>query len=150
MRIAIMFGLEVRELMAGEKTLLAPPSTTVAEAAQHMRDKNVGALMVVEGEQLVGIFTERDVAFRVVAEHRDPDSTQLSDVMTVNPMTVDPRDSFGYAMLLMFEHGFRHVPVVVNGKPVGIVSARHALDPDLEEFAAEANRRKAFKPRQAA
>ena len=65
--------------------------------------------------------------------------------MTPDPTTVAPDETFGYALLLMHESGFRHVPVVENGRPVGVVSARHALDPDLEEFTAEAERRKAIR-----
>jgi len=63
-------------------------------------------------------------------------------VMTSNPQTVDPNKTFGYALLMMHENGFRHVPVVENDKLIGIVSSRNALDPDLEEFVAEAQRRK--------
>jgi CBS domain-containing protein len=62
--------------------------------------------------------------------------------MTTEPQTVDPNKSFGYALLVMHEYGFRHLPVVENGKLIGIVSARNALDPDLEEFVAESQRRK--------
>jgi signal-transduction protein with cAMP-binding, CBS, and nucleotidyltransferase domain len=65
--------------------------------------------------------------------------------MTKSPVFVDPGETFGYALLLMHENGFRHVPVVVNGEPIGIVSARSALDPDLEEFESEARRRKAIR-----
>lgn len=107
-----------------------------------MAKKKVSAIMVVEDDRLVGIFTERDAVFRVIARKRDPHSTRLADVMTTAPRTVAPEESFGYALLLMHERGFRHVPVVENGAPVGIVSARNALDPDLEEFESEAQRRK--------
>jgi CBS domain-containing protein len=64
-----------------------------------------------------------------------------SDVMTRGPKTLSPDEPFGHALLLMNENGFRHVPVVEAGRPIGVVSARNALDPDLEEFAAEARRR---------
>jgi CBS domain-containing protein len=125
------------------KTLLtAPPRTTVNEAAKLMARRKVGAVLVVEHHNLVGIFTERDVVFRVIAKDRDVRTTRLADVMTVAPLTVAPDKSFGYALLLMHENGFRHVPVVENGKLIGIVSARNALDPDLEEFVAESQRRK--------
>ena len=70
--------------------------------------------------------------------------TLLADVMTTAPQTVDPDKTFGYALLLMHEHGFRHVPVVEDGKPIGIVSARNALDPEMEEFISEAQRRKHY------
>ncbi len=127
-----------------EQTALitAPPKTTVSEAAELMAHKKVGAVMVIEHESLVGIFTERDVVFRVIAQGRDAKTTPLADVMTTEPQTVDPNKSFGYALLVMHEYGFRHLPVVENGKIIGIVSARNALDPDLEEFVAESQRRK--------
>ena len=121
--------------------LTAPPETTVSEAARLMANKNVGAVMVVEKERLVGIFTERDAVFRVVARGLDAETTRLADVMTIAPHTTDPDKTFGHALLVMHENGFRHVPVIENGKPVGIVSARYALDPEMEEFVSEAQRR---------
>lgn len=137
-----MFSQRVRTVMERKKLLAAPPETTVSQAAEQMARRKVGAVMVVENEELVGIFTERDVVFRVIARGRDPQTTRLVDVMTASPQTVDPDKSFGYALLLMHENGFRHVPVVEKGKVIGIVSARNALDPDLEEFVSESERRK--------
>jgi CBS domain-containing protein len=128
--------------MEGEKLLTASPDTTVSEAAKLMAERRVGAIMVVERQGLVGIFTERDVVLRVIACDRDVRTTTLADVMTSAPQTIDPEKSFGYALLIMHEHGFRHVPVVEHGKLIGIVSARHALDPELEEFEAESQRRR--------
>ena len=128
--------------MEREKLLTAPPETSVHKAVKLMARRKVGAVLVVDGHSLVGIFTERDAAFRVIAEDRDARATRLGDVMTPAPRTVSPRRSFGYALLMMHENGFRHLPVVEEGKIVGIVSARNALDPDLEEFVAESERRK--------
>jgi CBS domain-containing protein len=128
--------------MEKKKLLTAPPDTTVSKAAKLMASKNVGAVMVVDNERLVGIFTERDAVFRVMAKGLDALATKLSEVMTTAPQTVDPDKSFGYALLMMHENGFRHIPVIEHGKPVGIVSARNALDPDMEEFVSEAQRRK--------
>jgi len=136
-----MLGQRIRIMMERKKMLTAPPETTVSKAAKLMANKNVGAVMVVEEERLVGIFTERDAVFRVIARGRDVQTTPLADVMTASPQTVDPDKTFGYALLMMHENGFRHVPVIENGKPVGIVSARNALDPELEEFVSEAQRR---------
>lgn len=121
--------------------LTAPPETTVSEAAKLMADRNVGAVMVVEQDRLIGIFTERDAVFRVIAQGRNTQTTTLGEVMTTAPKTVDPDKTFGFALLMMHENGFRHAPVIENGKPVGIVSARNALDPDMEEFVLEAQRR---------
>ena len=137
-----MFNQRIRSVMERKKLVTAPPETTVSQAAKLMAKKNVGAVMVVENEHLVGIFTERDAVFRVIAKGRDTETTMLTEVMTPAPQTVDPDRSFGYALLMMHENGFRHVPVIENGKPIGIVSSRNALDPDMEEFVAETQRRK--------
>jgi CBS domain-containing protein len=137
-----MFSQRVKQVMEHKKLLTAAPGTTVSKAAKLMASNNVGAVMVVENERLVGIFTERDAVFRVMAKGRDAQVTKLAEVMTSDPQTVDPDKSFGYALLLMHENGFRHVPVIENGKPIGIVSARNALDPDMEEFVSETQRRK--------
>ena len=137
-----MFSQRIRSVMNRKKILTAPTETTISKAAKLMADKNVGAVMVVENERLVGIFTERDAVFRVIARGRDAQTTRLADVMTTGPQTVDPDKSFGYALLMMHENGFRHVPVIENGKPIGIVSSRNALDPEMEEFVSEAQRRK--------
>lgn len=131
--------------MERRKILKAPPETSVHRAAGLMADKNVGAVMVIDHERLVGIFTERDAVFRVMARGLDARTTRLADVMTTAPRTVDPDKPFGYALLVMHENGFRHLPVIENGKPIGIVSARSAMDPDLEEFVSEAQRRKYFR-----
>jgi CBS domain-containing protein len=137
-----MFSQRIKNVMERRKTLVASPDTSVSKAAKLMAKKNVGAVMVVEDNRLVGIFTERDAVFRVMAQGRDAQATKLADVMTTTPRTVGPNESFGHALLMMHENGFRHVPVIENGQPIGIVSSRNALDPDLEEFVAEAQRRK--------
>jgi CBS domain-containing protein len=136
-----MFDQPVRSVMQRRNVLKAPPKTLVISAARLMAQKTVGAVMVIEDERLVGIFTERDIAFRVVARGLDPQTTRISDVMTHAPETVDPDKPFGYALLRMHEMGFRHLPVLEHGKVVGIVSARNAMDPTLEEFVSEARRR---------
>jgi CBS domain-containing protein len=137
-----MYSMRVKSVMERRKRLVAPPSTTVARAAKLMAQKNVGAVMVVSEKRLVGIFTERDAVFRVVAAGRDPSATTIGEVMTPDPVTVDPNEIFGRALLAMHDGGFRHVPVVdEKGEPVGIVSSRSALDPEMEEFTAETARR---------
>lgn len=140
-----MFDQPVRSVMQRRKVLKAPPETLVSKAAKLMAAKNVGALMVVEGGRLVGIFTERDVVFRVVAQGLDARTTAVSEVMSPAPHTIHPDKPFGSALLVMHENGFRHLPVVENGKPIGIVSSRSAMDPDLEEFAFEAQRRRHYR-----
>ena len=140
-----MFSQPIRSMMERRKFVTVPPKTTVREASQLMAKKQVGAVLVVEEGRLLGIFSERDVVFRVVALGLDPATTPLVQVMTPEPKTIKPNNTLGYAMLLMHENGFRHLPVLEDGKPIGIVSARSALDPDLEEFVCEERRRKSFK-----
>jgi CBS domain-containing protein len=142
-----MLGLPVRSVIEPRKLVVAAPHTSVGQAARLMKEGKVGAVLVVEEGRLVGIFTERDAVFRVMARGLDPESTALGEVMTRDPTTVAPDETFGYALLLMHENGFRHAPVVEDGRPVGVVSARHALDPDLEEFTAEAERRRHIRRR---
>ena len=137
-----MFYQTVRTLMDPRKLILVPGSMTVREAAKLMKSKRYGAVLVTESDDLLGIFTERDAIFRVIAVGLDPETTPLVDVMTKEPKTITPDKTFGHAMLMMHEGGFRHVPVVDDGKLVGMVSSRNALDPDLEEFVFEEHRRK--------
>jgi len=139
-----VFSQPIRSIMERRKFLCAPPRTSVREASEMMAKKQVGAVLVVDEGRLVGIFSERDAVFRVIARGLDPSATQLAQVMTPDPKTIGPGKTFGYAMTLMHENGFRHLPVVDGGKPIGIVSARSALDPDLEEFVCEERRRKHF------
>jgi CBS domain-containing protein len=132
----------IRSVIAKQKILTATAEITVVDAARLMKKKSVGAVMVVKNNgRLAGIFTERDALFRVLAEGRDPKTTRLSDVMTAQPQTITPEKPFGHALLMMYESGFRHVPVVEDGKPVGMVSARDVLGPELQEFESELQRR---------
>lgn len=140
-----MLDQPIRNLMEQKKFLTASPGTTVSDAAKLMAAKNVGAIMVIQNGHLAGIFSERDAVFRVIAKGRDAKTTLLSEVMTADPKTLDPATTYGHALLLMQEHGFRHVPVVENGCPIGIISSRNAMDPDLEEFVAEARRREHYR-----
>jgi CBS domain-containing protein len=136
-----MYSLSIRSVMERRKKVTASPKTTVRKAAELMARKNVGAIMITDRKRLVGIFTERDALYSVIAKGRDPQTTRLADVMTKNPQTIESSKSFGYALLVMHENGFRHLPVVDNGKLIGLISARNALDPDLEEFVSESRRR---------
>jgi CBS domain-containing protein len=131
----------IREIVAKRKVVSAPSKTTVAHAARLMEDNQVGALLVMEKGRLVGIFTERDALFRVLSAGRDPRTTPLSEVMTRDPQSIQPDKAFGHAMLMMYEGGFRHVPVVERGHPLGVVSTRDALGPELQEFESQLSNR---------
>jgi CBS domain-containing protein len=137
-----MYSIPVREIMDRHKLLTVGPDTTVREAAALMAKRGVGAILVIQEKRLVGIFTERDIVFRVVARGLETSGTRLAEVMTPDPKTIAPDKAYGVAMLTMHENGFRHLPVIENGVPIGIVSSRSALDPDLEEFVSEERRRR--------
>jgi CBS domain-containing protein len=124
----------IRDIIANQEVLTAPADTTVLQAARLMKQRTVGAILVVEAGRLVGIFTERDATFRVVADGRDAGHTQLSEVMTRSPQCLHPDNSFANALHIMHRGGFRHVPVVEDGQPIGMISARDALGPELEDF----------------
>jgi CBS domain-containing protein len=124
----------LRSIVANQPPAIAETSVTVLEAAVLMKRQGKGALLVVEGSRLSGIFTERDALFRVIAAGRDPATTKLADVMTPQPQTMHPDEPFVKALRIMHKRGFRHLPVVEHGRPLGIVSARDALDDDLYEL----------------
>ncbi len=145
-----MFDRTVRSVMRRRGLLRGPSDILVSSAATLMARSNVGAIMVLDGDRLVGIFTERDAVFRVMARGLDPNETCIGDVMTPSPRTIGPNEPLGLALLMMHEGGFRHLPVIEDGKPVGIVSARSAMDPDLEEFVSEAQRREYFSKKRCA
>ena len=104
-------------------TLLA--SATVREAATLMRARHIGSVLVVAADgTLEGIFTERDLVCRVVAERKNPDRTKLGAVMTARPQCGRPETTAIDALRAMHDGGFRHLPVVKDGKPVAVVSRR--------------------------
>jgi CBS domain-containing protein len=121
----------IRSIVAGQTPISATKTTTVVEAARKMKEENIGALLVLDSSRLIGIFTERDALFRVVAAGLDPNTTQLADVMTAQPQTIGPDEPFLHALRIMYESKFRHLPVVEFGRPLGMVSVRDALDDDL-------------------
>ena len=131
----------VRDVIASQKPLTTSGNTTIATATKLMKKHSVGALMIVEDGHLAGIFTERDAVFRVLAESRAPKKTHVAEVMTTKPKTIGPDKALGHALLMMHEGGFRHVPVVEHGKPLGMISARDALGPELQEFEGELQQR---------
>lgn len=132
----------LRQIVEGQTLVAAPPDTTVRAAAVSMANSKVGAILVVDDtNQLVGLFTERDVLNRVVAKGLDPDKTALSSVMTTSILTASPDKPLAHALHMMFEGGFRHVPVVEDGRPVGMVSARNALGLEICQFEKELEER---------
>jgi CBS domain-containing protein len=124
-----------RSLMEDHVSVLKPakpvtirPTTTLAEAIQTMIQHNVGALLVVgDGGNLLGIFSERDVLMQVVGLRENYGDLPVSLFMTPNPETVKPTDSLAFALHKMDGGDYRHLPVIKAGKPVGIFSVRDLL-----------------------
>lgn len=98
------------------------PSASVLDAVKLMEQKNIGALLVAENEQVIGIITERDIARKVVLPALSPAQTPLRDVMTTSVMIVSPQRSSEECMALMTEHRLRHLPVMDGGRLIGLVS----------------------------
>ena len=100
------------------------PNTPVIECVRKMAKEKVGAVIVLEGERLVGIFTERDALNKVLAVGMDPGSTNVSAVMTRDPYCFPPTTTVGDAMEVVTKRRFRHLPVVDNGRVLAVVSNR--------------------------
>jgi CBS domain-containing protein len=115
--------LSVEALMKRE-LVAVDPGVSVAEAARRMREARVGAVLLLEGGSLTGIFSERDLATRVVAEGRSPDATKVGEVATRPVVTVPAGTSLRRCAETLRDKGVRHLPVVAGGKAVGILSAR--------------------------
>jgi CBS domain-containing protein len=115
-------GKGIREVMTSNPCTI-DADKPVSYAAKMMRDEDVGLAPVVEGDRLVGTLTDRDIAIRVVAEGRDPDSTKAKDVASKDVVTVDPQQDLDEALRLMAEHQLRRLPVVEeDGRVVGVVA----------------------------
>ncbi|WP_128378295.1 CBS domain-containing protein [Streptomyces cavernae] len=111
----------VREVMTMEPVTVEP-RTSVTTVARMMRDENIGAVLVTEGDRLRGLVSDRDLVVRAVAEGGDPDQTTVARACSEDLVTVGPDDDVDRAVELMREHSVRRIPVVEEGHPVGIVS----------------------------
>ena len=124
----------VKDILEGQALNHVDITNSVAEVASVMKKQSVGAIMVLDGERLVGIFTERDALFRVAAEGLDPKATKIDVVMTSDPTTIAADKPFAKALEIMHVGQFRHVPVLDGETPIGMVSSRDAMGPELEQF----------------
>src|ERR671933_1021281 len=115
-------GQTIRELMTkNPKTVTADSS--IADAARIMRDEDTGVVPIVDGNNLVGVVTDRDIAIRVVAEGKDAQGTKVRDVASKDLVTVDPQQDLDEALRLMAQHQVRRLPVVEeDGRLVGIIA----------------------------
>jgi CBS domain-containing protein len=111
-----------------------PPTATVTTAAKMMADHNVGAIMIMNGKDLLGIFTERDLVKRVTARGQDPDRVALAEVMTPQPIVLESGQRVTQALQLMTSNKIRHLPLVEDGEVVGMLSARDLLSEIIDEL----------------
>ncbi|MBC7652917.1 MAG: CBS domain-containing protein [Oligoflexus sp.] len=98
------------------------PESMVYEALEIMNSYNISAIMIVDNDQLMGIFTERDYARKVVLKGKSSKEVKINDVMTPNPKTISPKDSLDHCMKLMTDMHIRHLPVEIDGKLSGMIS----------------------------
>jgi CBS domain-containing protein len=117
--------ITVRDLIkakGNKETYSVGATETVYRAVEMMAAKNIGALLVTEGERIVGICTERDYARKIVLKGLDSRKTQVKEIMTEDMITVKPETTLEQCMALMTNHHIRHLPVVENGHLTGIIS----------------------------
>ena len=114
---------QLSDIIRNQNPLTMPPNTTVRHACQMMHDRRVGAILVCDkAGRLLGIFTGRDAVNRVLAAGKNAEQTELREVMTPNPITMAPTKSAIDALRIMWDGGFRHIPLIEEGGLVGIVS----------------------------
>ncbi len=107
--------------------LTVSPDTTVLTALERMKAERYGCVFITENDRLVGIFTERDIILRLVGNNQDLAKLPVREVMTTNPEALTNDDTVAYALNKMWLGGYRHLPIVQEGKPIGLVSVRGIL-----------------------
>ena len=117
--------LSVRQMLSekGSAVVSITPDTSVFDALKIMNEKNIGAVLVMEDEELVGIFSERDYARKVILAGRSSKITEVKELMTCKVYCIDPSRTIQDVMELMNEHRFRHVPVMESEKVIGVLSS---------------------------
>ena len=121
------------------------PDDTVYAALELLAGYEAGALMVMEGGRLVGVFSERDYTRKIALAGRNSRETHVAEIMTRNVITCTERDTLHDLMERMTAGKFRLMPVVEQGRALGIVTSRDAMDPEMEEFTCETQRREGFR-----
>ena len=123
----------IRSIVANRDTVTVDSMTSVLDAARVMSARHIGAVPVVDGERVVGIFTERDVMARIVAEARDPRTTPIAQVMSTDLVVTEINESFEACLARMQQARVRHILVLDNGRLAGIISLRDLMAADLDD-----------------
>jgi CBS domain-containing protein len=125
----------IRQILAAKPDVYAiDPDATVLEALRLMEEKNIGALLVMRGERLIGIFSERDYARRMVLQGRASKDTKVREVMTENVFVIAPETTSGECMMHMTDRHIRHLPVVERGRVVGVISIGDVVRTVIEDL----------------
>ena len=135
---------EVLEIIQNRDFLTSTAEKSVRAVAAHMKQFGAAAVLIVDqlDGTLIGICSERDLTYKVLAEGLDTLGTKVGEIMTPNPLVIAPDKPFGHALHLMFEGGFRHMPVVDPiGRPIGLISSRDALGLEIFNFRKELEHR---------
>jgi CBS domain-containing protein len=135
---------QVRDIVHDRELFHVAEQNTVAEVARRMADLHVGAILVLNGEQLRGVFSERDLMKRVVLERLDPDRTPVSDVMSTEMVTIDEMASLEEAMEAMQTNNCRHLPVMRANRVVGFLSMRDLMNYELARKTEELHHIRAY------
>lgn len=123
---------KVRDVIVRNEVVRLPPDASVRSASRVMAEQGIGAVLVMEGEEIQGIFSERDALKRVLAEGLDPDATTLADVMSRDMVTLMPDTSAVDALRLMSQVGIRHLPIIEQDRVIGMISLRDFIGAEFQ------------------
>jgi len=132
------------DLVKDRDVYFVEASRSVLDTVKYMAERNIGAVAVIRGDELVGIFSERDLMKRVVAPGKNPAATTVEDVMTADPLVVSPQEEVSDCMRMMKEHSFRHLPICDGRKLKGLLSLRDLLLHDQVEKEGEIQTMRAY------
>jgi len=121
------------ELVKNRPILFASKGQSVMDAVQFMAKNNIGAVPVLDGDRLVGIFSERDLMIRCVAKEIDIKNTKIEDVMSKYVIIMEAGDTYEECLVIMKQKSIRHMPVIEGDKLLGVVSLRDLMQIDVEE-----------------
>lgn len=121
---------QIAELIENQVLLVIDPELTVRSAAERMAERNIGAVAVVDSGRLAGVFSERDILSRVVARGLSSEATTVGEVMSKDLVVAEPEENIDSALQKMHSIRARHLPVVRDGKLVGMISIRDLLEVD--------------------
>jgi len=127
----------VGNLVAGREVYTVQADQSVYEVVRYMVEKNIGAVAVLEGDRVVGIFSERDLMKRVVSPELSPRQVLVKQVMTHNLITAAPQESYETCLARMQKHGIRHLIIAAEDRIVGVISLRDLMSIDIQEKSAE-------------